>query len=180
MCSVVTCHTRVLYNQYTFLCARWLPVILVYCRLSIYSYVLGGYLSYSCTLDLVHIPMCSVVSCHTRLLQSQYTFICARWFPVILEFFRFSTHSYVHGGYLSYSCTLDLVHIPMCSVDTCHTRVLQIQYTFICARWFPVILVYFRFSTHFYVLGGYLSYSCTLDLVHILMCTAVTCHTRVL
>ena len=100
------------------------------------------------------------------------------WIQVILVYFRFSTHSYVLGGYLSYSCTLDL-------------------YTFLSARWIPVILVYFRFSTHSYVhipvilvyfkfstnsyvLGGYLSYSCTLDLVHIHMCTLVSCHTRVL
>jgi hypothetical protein len=53
-----------------------------------------------------------------------YTFLCARWIPVILVYFRISTHSYVLGGYLSYSCTVDLVYIHMCSVDTCHTRVL--------------------------------------------------------
>ena len=158
---MVSCHTHVFYIKNIFLCAQWFPVILVYCRFSTHSYVLGGFLSYSCTLDLVHIPMCSMVSCHTHVFYIKNTFLCARWLPVILVYFIISTHSYVLGGYLLYSCTLDLV-------------------TFLCARWFPVILVYFRVSTHSYVLAGFLSYSCTLDLVHISMCSVDTCHTRVL
>ena len=150
----------------------------MYFRFSTHFYVLGGYLSYSCTLDLVHIPMCSVILVYFR----THSYVLGG--PVILVYFRFSTHSYVLGGYLSYSCTLDLVHIPMCSAGylsySCTLDLVHI----LCARWLPVILVYFRFSTHSYVheydmsyrgiyhfihicLGGYLSYSCTLDLVHI-------------
>ena len=161
ICPLVSCHTHVIYIQNTFLCARRLPVILVFFRFSTHFYVLDGFLSYSCTLELVHIPMCSVASCHTRVLQIQYTFLCARWFPVILMYIRFSTHSYVLSGFLSYSCTVDLVHIRMCSMVSCHTRILQIQYTFLCARWLHVILI-------------------TLYLAHIPMCSMVSCHTRVL
>ena len=152
----------------------------MYFRFSTHSYVLGGFLSYSCTLDLVHIPMCSMVSCHTHVFYIKNIFLCARWFPVILVYCRFSTHSYVLGGFLSYSCTLDLVHIPMCSMVSCDTHAFYIKNTFLCARWLPVILVYFIISTHSYVLGGYLLYSCTLDLVNIPMCSVVSCHTRLL
>jgi hypothetical protein len=126
-----------------FLCTQWFPVILVYCRFSTYSYVLDSFLSYSCTVDLVYIPMCSVVTCHSKVheydrkppstyecvLNLQYTSMTGnhrahRNMCYILVYSRFSTHSYVLDGYLSYSCTVDLVYIHMCSVDTCHTRVL--------------------------------------------------------